>query len=265
MGQARSRTTGVGLCVYCGATNDLSKEHVMPFGLGGDLVLHKASCPACRDSTSQLELKLLRGHWWPYRRFLGLPSRRPEEQDHQLNVTVLRSDGTSFPALLPIAQQSAALGFELAPPSILRGEVRTDLPSAARVFFKYLAAQPSQVIKEGELYTLSSDEKLNIPINFEAADLCRFLAKVAHCYAISRRGLKACSNYFLPPLILGNVVGAQTYVGGASSPFLGPRLPGSTTHALLDRVNGPFLSVYIQMFRDAGDPPPIYEVVVGKL
>lgn len=265
MGQAKHRSTAIGSCIYCGATDGLSKEHVLPYGLGGDLVLHEASCSNCCNTTSKLELRLLRGHWWPYRRFLGLQSRRPQEQDRDLPVTVRRADGTEIPALLPIAQQLVALVFELDPPSILHGEIRTDIPNAPRMFMKYLAAPPSSVVIDGKSYPLSSDEKLDVPVNFDAADLCRFLAKVAHCYAISRRGLNACAEYFLPQLVLGKVEGAQTYVGGASSSFIGPRLPGSSVHALLDRVNGPFLSVYIQLFRDRSDPPPIYEVVVGRL
>jgi hypothetical protein len=91
VGQARHRSIAIGSCIYCAATDGLSKEHVLPYGLGGDLVLHEASCSNCRDATSKIELQLLRGHWWPYRRFLGLQSRRPQEQDRDFPVTVRRA------------------------------------------------------------------------------------------------------------------------------------------------------------------------------
>jgi len=236
----------------------------MPYGLGGDLVLKDASCTACAKETSKLELRLLRGHWWPYRQFLGLPSRRSGEAIPDLDVTLMKADGTEVPARLPMAKQSVALVFELDPPSILGGVMRSDVPNAPRLYMKNLAPFPSAVQVAGVAYSLKADDKLNIPVAFDAADLCRFLAKVAHGYLISRRGLNSCSEFLLPALILGRTPGAQSFVGGNSSPHIGPRLPGGGLHAMMDRVNNGFLTVYIQLFRDRGDPPPIYEVVVGR-
>lgn len=265
MGQAKKRTFPIGVCIYCGNTDSLTDEHVIPYGLGGDLVLNEASCSACCEITKKLEGRLLRGHWWPYRRFLGLKSRRPKEQNPDLPVTVRHSDGVESKALLPISQQTIALVFELDPPSILRNEICTDIPSAPRVYMKHFAQLPSTVYIDNKEYKLSGDDKLDVPVSFDASDLCRFLAKVAHCYAISRRGTNACYEYYLPEIVLGKVEGALTYVGGADSPFIEKHLPGSAIHSLMDRVNDGYLSVYIQLFRDKGDPPPIYEVIVGRI
>lgn len=161
--------------------------------------------------------------------------------------------------------QSAAMVFELAQPTILGGTVDNRYPFATKAFMKLLAPLPARVIIDGSPYSLGSSDQLDIPVNFDAGELSQFLAKVAHGYAISRRGLDSCQEYFLPPIILGNPEGAMTYVGGNSCPLVGPVLPGGGLHALLDRVNNGFLTVYLQLFRDAGDPPPIYEVVVGRL
>jgi hypothetical protein len=265
MGEARHRDRSIGVCIYCGATAGLTREHVLPYGLGGDLVLKDASCPECSKETSKLELRLLRGHWWPYRQFLGLPSRRAGEVVPDLNVTIKRADGTEIVARLPMVKQSAAMVFEFDPPSVLEGVMREDEPNAPRIYMKQLATPPSVVQLGEDEYKLKSDDKLEIPINFAAADLCRFLAKVAHGYLISRKGLQACSTFLLPPLILGRTAGAQSFVGGNSSQFIGPRLPGGGLHAMMDRVNNGYHTVYVQLFRDRGDPPPIYEVVVGKV
>lgn len=264
MGEAKQRDQNIGQCIYCKATASLTREHVLPYGLGGNLVLKDASCPTCSKETSKLELRLLRGHWWPYRQFLGLPSRRSGEAVPDLSVTIIRADGTELSAQLPMAKQSVALVFEFDPPSILSGVMRDDEPSAPRLYMKNLAPFPSIVQVAGTDYKLTSDEKLNIPVAFEAADLCRFLAKVAHGYTISRGGLSSCSDFLLPPLILGKTTGALSLVGGNSSPLIGPRLPGGGLHAMMERVNNGFRTVYIQLFRDQGDPPPIYEVVVGR-
>ena len=53
----------VGRCIYCGSDGDakgLSDEHMVPFSLGGDAVLPKASCAACATETSKIELYVAR-------------------------------------------------------------------------------------------------------------------------------------------------------------------------------------------------------------
>jgi hypothetical protein len=166
-------------------------------------------------------------------------------------------------ATLPMERQSVAMVFDFDPPSILNGVMRGDEPNAPRVGMKYLASPPSIVQLDGRDYRLGPDEKLNIPVNFDAADLCRFLAKIAHGYMVSRKGVNSCSEFLLPPLILGRTTGAQSFVGGISSAQIGPRLAGGGLHVMTDSVNNGFRTVCIQLFRDRGDPPPIYEVVVG--
>lgn len=265
MGEAKRRSRPVLRCIYCGRLDNLSDEHVIPFGLGGQLVLPKASCAGCAAITGALEQRLLRGHWWPYRRRLGFSSRRPHEQPTHVDVKIVRPSGEQIPALLPIEQHSLVLVFNFDPPSILSGKERPEVPFGTNVSMKQVDLPPRSAIVDGKIHILQPDEKIDIPVNLDAADVTRFLAKVAHSFVISRRGVTACSQYFLPPIILGSGDGALTYVGNAKADLLGPRLPGPGVHALLDRANAEFLSVYVQLFRDAGDPPPIYEVVVGRL
>ncbi len=256
----------VGQCIYCGSEQGpLSDEHVVPYGLSGDHVLPKSSCSKCAAVTSRLEMRLLRGHWWPYRQFLGLKSRRSKQPLPDLKVTIEHENGECSPALLPMSKHSFAITFCLAPPTILSGIVSDEIPYATKAFLRTLGPMPGSVRVAGKIQRLTPQEKINIPVDFHAPDLCRFLAKVAHSFAIYRRGLAACEEYFLPSYVLGQEAGAMTYVGGASSSIIGSWLPGNGTHALLDRVNGPFLSVYIQLFRHEGEPPPIYEVIVGRL
>jgi hypothetical protein len=264
MGEARRRRDPLAQCIYCGSKDSLTDEHVIPYGMSGDLVLRDASCPSCAKTTSALELRLLRGHWWPYRLVLGLKSRRPRDVVPPLKVAIEKADGTTVDALLPMEKQTVAMVFHLDPPSILKDDVCTEEPFAPRVSMKFLAPV-DRVEVDGRLQLLGPKDKLTIPINYKAEDLCQFLAKVAHGYAISRRGPNACKKYFLPPIILGNLMGARTYIGEASSPFLEARLPGGGVNGLLDRINGKYLTVYIQLFRDKASPPPIYEVVVGSI
>ena len=82
MGQSKQRRTGLGKCIYCSVTDDLSDEHILPYALGGTIVLQQASCKRCATITGSLEQRLLRGHWWPYRKKLGLQTRNPDASNY---------------------------------------------------------------------------------------------------------------------------------------------------------------------------------------
>jgi hypothetical protein len=57
----------VNLCIYCGRSDGLlTREHILPIGLGGGLILPAASCRACQDITKNIETKCQRGNLLPY-------------------------------------------------------------------------------------------------------------------------------------------------------------------------------------------------------
>ncbi len=264
MGEAKQRTQQQTKCIYCGSQDNLTNEHIIPYGLSGDLVLKNGSCSSCAEITSKLEGRLLRGHWLAYRQLLRLKTRRPNKQPKDVEIKVKQNTGHEFSAIIPIEQYPIVMIVEFDPPSILKGIYKTGLPYASRMGMKYITNPPISVTVEDSNYKLLPTDNIEYPVHFDAIDFCRFLAKIAHGYAISKRGINCCSEFFLPKIILGDGQDALTYIGGASSPFLSSKLNGNKLHALIDRINGPYLSVYIQLFRDKGDPPPIYEVIVGK-
>lgn len=254
----------IGRCVYCSAKNDLTDEHVLPYGLGGNFILKAASCKACAKITGALEQRLLRGQWWSYRKRLGIqtrskgyPAYRPVKLKQILGGSIearVRSD--DYPVIM-------FLTFDA--PSALSGITRTDYPSASAMYLKTIAPMPNQLLIDGQMKLLTHGEQIEFPVNFDAGDLARFLAKVAHGFAIYSLGTSACSEYFLPEYILGSGHGLLTYVGGASSPLVESHLPRNGLHKLATRVQGIYLSVYVQLFCDSGDSSPIYEILVGRL
>lgn len=262
--QPSSEHPRVGSCIFCAAIDDLTREHVMPYGLGGRDQLIDASCKRCAKVTGSLEQRLLRGHWWPYRKLLKIKTRTGDYPKYQ-SVKLKPPWGDAIDAKVLMDEVPLVVFADFDPPSILRQEIRTDTPYAPRMAGKFVAPMPNRILVEGRLRPLQPGEQIEFPIQFQMSDLVRFIAKVAHCYAIYAHGPNACTEFFLPSYILGNGDGLLTYVGGASSAVLGPRLPGASLHALLNRRQGDYLSVYVQLFRDEGDLPPIYEVVVGRL
>jgi hypothetical protein len=67
---------GYGRCIYCGATNPLKDEHIIPFSLVGKAVIAAASCGDCEKITSDLDGYLARQIFREYRAHVGMKSRR---------------------------------------------------------------------------------------------------------------------------------------------------------------------------------------------
>jgi hypothetical protein len=60
-------TATIGRCIYCGSTIGLTKEHVIPYGLGGDILLLKASCRDCKDVIDKFETRIIKHDWKMHR------------------------------------------------------------------------------------------------------------------------------------------------------------------------------------------------------
>jgi hypothetical protein len=77
-------------CIYCGRMPPavlLEKEHVIPDGLGGDMVLADASCRSCGHVTSRHETHLMRVLFGDVRAIQGLRSRKRQGKKTQTRGT----------------------------------------------------------------------------------------------------------------------------------------------------------------------------------
>jgi hypothetical protein len=93
----------VNACIYCGSRGPkLTREHVVPSGLGGNsspdgfsdaLVLQRASCHECQQITSSVERRCLVTMMGPARSHLGL--RRKDRRSDTTTALVDRLDGVS--------------------------------------------------------------------------------------------------------------------------------------------------------------------------
>jgi hypothetical protein len=65
----------VGRCIYCGSTESLTDEHIIPVALNGTGILPKSSCVPCATITGAFEQRVLRGVLWPLRVATKMKSR----------------------------------------------------------------------------------------------------------------------------------------------------------------------------------------------
>lgn len=240
----------VGQCIYCGALDDLTDEHIIPFALGGRDELHEASCRVCANLTSAVELRIARSQaMWPLRRALELRSRSKKSQPSSFPVRV--ADGSDRPEVeIAIARYPLLVPFFVfSPPS---GEVATGKPAEGRV----LIWQPRP---------LTASPAVEISISFSAADVARMLAKIALGYALVGRQPEDFAEVFVRDLILRGDARASAWVGGWPDPPLFAEQRMHSARAIVDRAG--FVRVVLQLFRvpSALSQTPVYQVIVGKL
>jgi hypothetical protein len=263
--ESRRRARPIGQCIYCGDNNSpLSDEHVVPYGLGGDLVLAQASCKSCAAVTGRLEQQLLRGHWWPYRRQLGLATRRPGEQPDDFPAELVTVIGEKIPVRIRARDYPILALYRFEAPAILSGSQLANPVPVGRVWITKLNPLPSVVGANGQVRPVLESDKIEYPIMMDARQFVRFLAKVALGYAVSRVGIEAFAEIYANRVVLGDGSGALIYVGEVLEPEFHVLISPNHLHGLEVRRHDALLSVLIQLFRKVGEPPPVYEVVVGR-
>lgn len=261
MGEAKRRFQPVGQCIYCGSQDSLSDEHVIPFGLGGTLILPKASCQSCANITKVFEQRLLRGHWWAYRRKVGMKSRHPTEQPDTFPVIFEYPSGEKVREQISPEEYPFLLICDFDVPSFLNGSFVPGVP-VAKVFLKPLV--PAHEMPHVKRHGIKGIPKLTIEMNFNVEDFVRLLAKIALAYAIGRRSLSAFAEIFVKEIVCGLTDGALSYVGRSIITSMNVSGVGHV-HALREETHGDLLIVYIVLFQKLDKNMPVYQVVVGRL
>ncbi|HAX18911.1 MAG TPA: hypothetical protein DCY64_01355 [Hydrogenophaga sp.] len=183
----------VGHCIYCGSTDKLSDEHIIPLGLGGRLVLPKASCATCSEKTSRLERTCLRTMYGPLRMLYGLPTRRKKGRPETLQLKVKRTESSEW-EYVPVAQErypflitfpyfEAPGALTSLPESVAGG------PATRRLWIR--GASPhhdfhellQSLAEELRVHSLMPESKA------EVSAFCSLLAKIAVSYAVAEKGV----------------------------------------------------------------------------
>jgi hypothetical protein len=119
------------MCMYCGATTlptgirRFTDEHIVPFALGGNLVLPEASYIACaKIINQQIETPVLLKEWVYLRIKRNFPSRNKnnKRERRKTHVTLTRHDGSpmhigivDYSCLVPLYKFKEARIFSGAP------------------------------------------------------------------------------------------------------------------------------------------------------
>lgn len=243
----------VGRCIFCGATDDLTDEHIIPFGLlskGGDWFLPKAACRACQRVSMKFEGAVQQGMLGPIRGRMGLKTRRKREPKLNLAFRDRQTGEIHHDAMNLDNLPLYALGFRFPEPGLLAGRPSTDRLDGeciAKGDLRDLPLSGGVAMKLGRVYPL---------------DFCRMLAKIAHTYIWAEYGPDTFQPLLLD-LIMGRSDHALHLVGGDVAQS---HLEPDTLHhvyrqdCLSGGVHYVLAAIHLFAFMDM----PRYLVVVGE-
>lgn len=246
----------VGRCIYCrNQAANLQREHIIPFGLGGTLILPEASCAECAKKTAAVEGFCLQTMFIDARLHLDMPSRR--HRRNRAPPPALRAghvgadrEVSRWEELTKEKHPFALFTLDFSPAGILSGRPVLIPPKIVASIL------PSPQFNE---------RMARLPVNASVGSRLdhrpfgRMLAKIAHAFAVAQYGLDGFEP-LLPSIILGNATNTFYYVGGVTETE--PR-DIESLHTLESRKTQRFVLAYVRLFEIMG--APAYDIVVGRL
>jgi hypothetical protein len=248
-------------CAYCASTvntliDDLTKEHIIPFGFGGQLILPKASCKLHQKETSRVEDFILRRYLCALRSHLSLPSRNPTNRPDGYKLT-LRRGTHSWKKKVKLADHPGVVRFMMftEPAGRVVGRAREQETWSVR----FIDAEifPDTKLRVALLGADSFEDKVMI----NAMALARLIAKIGHCFAVAELGFDAFEEMYVTHLVTAESRDWNYWVGGYDR---GRNVSAQELHELRFLRRGDDVSVIVHLLVPYC-PRYAYEVVVGRL
>ena len=200
-------------CIYCGATENLSDEHVIPFALSGRIILPAASCPECAAMTSRIERKVLRGITHPARLVGAYPSRSKKQQPKRVTERLIDQNGDAYEIEV---DREDGLGLLVLPtlelPAFLRGGPNqpTSMTMNGYQVIYFGKDSPEEFAKRHGAKGVQNQQ-----VTF-GVEVMQFLAKIAYGFAVGSSGEIRREASPIPELRRsgigqGNWVGSETF------------------------------------------------------
>lgn len=244
----------IGHCIYCGAFDRLSDEHILPEGMGGRDILKDASCEACRVVTCRLEGHVLQKMIYPMRIRMGIRGRRkhPETIPTKLHKS---SGEVAIERVDPRDVVMAAMLPRLTPPGLLTDSPKHEVRAAELDIY----GNPDSVAKlAAKGFTGQTSHQIRIHW------FARALAKIAHAGAIQRLGANGFEP-FLPDVIRGTAEEVYYYVGceRMTCPPPDSEFGSWLRSEVLICKAGRLVVMYVRLLAQIGTP--VYQIVAGRI
>lgn len=243
----------VGRCIYCKTEDsDLRREHIIPFGLGGNAVLPRASCRKCEAVTGRTEQIVLRGMLGPLRLRLDLPTRNKKDRPTRLNLEVVGPDGKTETENVDVRHYPQYLStFVMPPPGILEGKS----PGTT------ITITPRMITSQSHG---SIDPKWRTSLVVQPWPFLRMLAKIAHAFAVAELGWRQFETFtpLLNEIILETSSQVSHFIGCISDARGAPHELHWLSGQSVVQTDTEYLVVDICLF--ASMRAPVFRAIVGK-
>jgi HNH endonuclease len=174
-------------CIYCGATGaPLSEEHVVPDGLGGDLVIPEASCSECARATHRAETHLIKGLLQYPRSIVGVVSRKRKRAPR--NIPVQMGSGEPRDPSHRVVDHSAPLLFPFPITDDLPG-VLSGYPAGAGPAVRIGLFGQQDWLDRGRAW-LGGSGQFKVGFSMHLGVAGQALAKIAHAFACAKLGTR---------------------------------------------------------------------------
>ena len=247
----------LGQCMYCGATENLRTEHIVPYALDGNLEVPASSCIACERITGSMEQSVLRGELRALRLYRQLQSRRKHRDAPKTFPCQVIRNGERETLHLPITECPVLVHFPIfSPPRILSGTSGTGIALAGLHTVSF-GENPEEFARRTGAQALHFDTK-HRPVEF-----ARMIAKVAYAMAVATG---ASSRLSKPSPVIPSILGQTDDVGQWVGTFTDPvqRHDGQLHRvAIIDNGIPGYLVGDVQLFCDSDTPR--YGVILGEV
>ena len=250
----------IGHCIYCGSTNSLSGEHIVPYGLGGNLILPMSSCKNCAEITSRFELAVLRGSMLPTRVYREIQSRKEHKSAPKTYPLVVERNNEIETIEVPLDEYPILVTFPIfSVPGYLKNDKSTKgiyLDGIASVSF---GTDPKEVIKK-----YGANRLVIKPAGDKPTDFAKMVAKIAFSMAVATGafGHIDYSKSFVLPAILGKSDDIGHWVGTITEPIRSAKYHLHRVLIYPDEEKG-LLIGDVQILSDSETPR--YGVILSKL
>lgn len=201
--------------MYCGSLESLTDEHIIPFGMGGDLVFQKSSCKDCAKKTSKDERKVLRGFMYDGRLIGNMPSRRKKNQPTAITNILLRKDGTEFTKEFLLRNGVAVIHLPIfTEPGLIFGKAAEDGVKIKALATLHLGFENlTNLHKEDNVNGVKFNTKVDV-ISF-----AKVLCKIAFGYHVNKKGLFPREESPALKVMLGEITTMEHFMGSRDAVY----------------------------------------------
>ena len=244
--------------IYCGSTDKLEREHILPLGLSGTATLPRSTCRQCAVITGNVENQILRGELWPVRVFRDLKSRtKHRDAPREVDVDVRQGDQW-VRERRSIDEVPILLNF----PFYSTPRHLTGAPASGGVSVEGIATVAFGAERESARGALA-DPNIRFPMTSRPNEFARMIAKIAYAFAYAEGAIADLAGAAtVLPAILGQRDDIGSWVGTLPSSL--EAMPGmlhriGIHHDTQQRL----LLGEVQLFADS--QTPTYGVILGPL